>query len=122
MSAIKNRVFIGGIAAAILIMGGITLTLINQPETTTTGAVQGAQATQQQSDTHVTFVATKGKNILSQLKEHASVDVKGTAVTAINGNAQNGKSWSVYVDGQLVREDIKTYITRGGEKVEWKLE
>lgn len=126
MNKIKTRVATGGIAAAILTMGVVTLVLLNQPKAPVTQAVQGAQASQQQSDTHVSFVATKGTNVLDQLKEHATVTTKdsqyGPFVDAINGKKEDGKFWSFYVDGHMAQVGAAEYVTRGGEKIEWKLE
>jgi hypothetical protein len=126
MNNIKTRVLTGGIAAAILAMGITAVVLINKPPASTTQAVQGAQASQQQSDNHVTFVATKGTNVLDQLKVHATVETKnsqyGPFVDAINGKKEEGKFWSFYVDGQMAQVGAAEYVTQGGEKIEWKLE
>lgn len=124
---VKNIVT-GGFTAAILAIVAITAVLINLPSNKqhTTTAVQGAQASQQQGDDRVTFVATKGKNVLDQLKEHATVSTidsqYGTSIDAINGMKQEGKYWNFYVDGQMSEAGAHNYVTQGGEKIEWKLE
>jgi hypothetical protein len=116
----------GGFTAAVLAAVVITAVTVNQNKLPATTAVQGAQASQQQSDDRVTFVATKGKNVLDQLKEHADVLVtqtqNGQAVTAVNGQKQDGKQWSYYINGQKVQAGAANYVTQGGEKIEWKLE
>ncbi|HKX72529.1 MAG TPA: DUF4430 domain-containing protein [Candidatus Saccharimonadales bacterium] len=126
MNNIKTRVLTSGIAAAILIVGIVTVALINKPRVPGTQAVQGAQASQQQSDNHVTFVATKGTNVLDQLKVHATVEIKnsqqGPFVDAVNGKKEEGKLWRFYVDSQSVQASAAEYVTQGGEKIEWKLE
>lgn len=116
----------GGFTAAVLAAIVITAVTVNQHKLPATSAVQGAQATQQQADDRVTFVATKGKNVLDQLKEHANVTVTqsqyGPFVDAINGQKQDGKYWSYYVNGQMAQVGAADYVTQGGEKIEWKLE
>lgn len=121
-----KTIFTGGFTAAVLAAVVITAVTVNQNKLPVTTAVQGAQASQQQSDDRVTFVATKGKNVLDQLKEHAEVTVtqsqQGPFVDAVNGQKQDGKHWSYYINGQIVQASAADYVTQGGEKIEWKLE
>lgn len=114
----------GGFTAAVLAAVVITAVTVNQNKLPATTAVQGAQASQQQSDDRVTFVATKGKNVLDQLKEHADVTTaqNGLLIDAVNGQKQDGKQWSYYVNGQKAQVGAAEYVTQGGEKIEWKLE
>lgn len=116
----------GGFTAAVLAVIVITAVTANQHKLPATTAVQGAQASQQQADDRVTFVATKGKNVLDQLREHADVTVtqsqQGQSVEAVNGHRQDGKYWSYYVNGQPTQVKAADYVTQGGEKIEWKLE
>jgi hypothetical protein len=116
----------GGFTAAVLAAIVITAVTVNQHRLPATTAVQGAQASQQQADDRVTFVATKGKNVLDQLKEHAQITITqshyGPSVDTVNGQKQDGKYWSYYVNGQKASIGAVDYVTQGGEKIEWKLE
>lgn len=119
-----KTIFTGGFTAAVLAAVVITAVTVNQNKLPATTAVQGAQASQQQSDDRVTFVATKGKIVLDQLKEHADVTMaqNGLLIDAVNGQKQDGKQWSYYVNGQKAQVSATEYVTQGGEKIEWKLE
>lgn len=116
----------GGFAAALLAVGVTTVVLTNQKQPQTP-QVQGAHTSvEQQRAGYVTFVATKGRNVLDQLKDHASVQTKdsqyGPFVDAINGQKQEGKYWGFYVNGKMAQVGAAAYITQGGEDIEWKLE
>lgn len=122
-----KTIWTASFTAVLLAIVVVTAVLVNQKQSNQPAtAVQGAQASQQQSDTHLAFVATKGKDVLEQLKEHAAVETAdsqyGPFVIAINGKKEDGKYWSYYINGQMAQVGAAEYVTQGGEKVEWKLE
>lgn len=123
MNKIKT-IATGGLFAAAIAIGVTTVVLLNKPNTS---HVQGAETSaQQQADDHVSFIATRGQDVLTQLKQHAAVSTKdsqyGPFVDAINGKQQEGKYWSFYVNGVMADKGAADYVTNGGEKIEWKLE
>lgn len=123
MNKIKT-IATGGLLAAAIAIGVTAVVLTNK---TNAPQVQGAQTSaQQQTDNYVTFVATRGQDVLTQLKAHASVDTKdsqyGPFVDAINGKKEDGKYWGYYVNGKMADKGAADYVTNGGEKIEWKLE
>jgi hypothetical protein len=77
----------------------------------------------------VTFTALAGKTVLEQLKTHAqNVEVKdsqfGPYVDAVNGvrGGTGGKYWAFYVNGQMASVGANDYVTKAGDKIEWRFE
>ncbi len=126
----KIKTTIIAIFAAIIIgIGAGTLVLLNTEEaeapaepTNETSAVQEApQET-------ITFTAEAGKSVLDQLTGRAVVETKesdsGVYVDSINGKSggDDGKYWTLYVNGEIAKVGSAEYITQGGETIEWRFE
>lgn len=115
----------GAVAIAI---GVTTVVLINQPAKAPEQQSAAPKSQVEQQTKLVIFTAESGKNVLEQLQAHATVVTKdsqyGPYVDSINGvkGGTDDKYWSFYVDGQLAQKGAAEYVTKGGEKVEWKFE
>jgi hypothetical protein len=77
----------------------------------------------------VVYGGVDGRSALDLLKEkYPGVETKqfsfGEMVNAIAGvKAEEGKNfWSFYVNGQQAQVGASQYVTKNGEKIEWKLE
>ena len=114
--------------AVVVAIGVTTVVLINQPAKAPEQQVAATQSQPKDNPRLVTFTATKGKDVLTQLKSHATVVTKdsqyGPYVDTINGikGGTDGKYWSFYVNGTLAQKGAADYVTTGGEKIEWKFE
>lgn len=85
-------------------------------------------ATQQAPATYHSYMGVEGKTALSLLKSKAAVITKestyGPFVESIGGLAggANGKYWLFYVNGAQAAVGADSYVTKAGDKIEWKLE
>lgn len=76
----------------------------------------------------VRFTAEPDKTVLEQLASQAAIQTKssqnGVYVDAINGHhgGEDGKYWTLYVNGQVAQVSAETFIPAGGEIIEWKFE
>lgn len=117
------------IYASIAIAVGLTTYLVidasqqnkNNNESTTV-------AIQDQNDQdYITYSGVEGEDALTTLKNVNDKVVTKTSdfgeyVDSINGlvGGTDGKYWSFYVDGKLSDIGAGSYISNGGEKIEWK--
>lgn len=122
-----KTVLLTAVLAVAIAFGASTLSLINKPAKTGDGQ-PGQTLGAQQNENEVTFTAIADQTVLDQLQTKANVSVKdssyGPYVDSINGIAggTDGKYWSYYVDGQLAQIGAGEYVTKGGEKIQWKFE
>ena len=79
--------------------------------------------------TSVTYDGQTGKTAIELLKSHAAVETKaytgiGEMVVSIDGTKPKDSSefWAFYVDGKQAQVGADQYVTKDGEKIEWKLE
>jgi hypothetical protein len=77
----------------------------------------------------VTYPGVPGENALELLeKKESPVTIKespsGPYVDGIKDKegGENGKYWTLYINGQLSQTGAKDYITKRGDKIEWKFE
>lgn len=74
----------------------------------------------------IVYDGREGRTALDILKERARVRTKtsplGELVEEING-ARNGKGYYLifYVNGSMARTGAANYVTKDGERIEWKL-
>lgn len=117
------------IYASIAIAVGLTTYLVidasqqnkNNNESTTV-------AIQDQNDQdYITYSGVEGEDALTTLKNVNDKVVTKTSdfgeyVDSINGlvGGTDGKYWSFYVDSKLSDIGAGSYISNGGEKIEWK--
>lgn len=117
------------IYASIAIAVGLTTYLVidasqqnkNNNESTTV-------AIQDQNDQdYITYSGVEGEDALTTLKNVNDKVVTKTSdfgeyVDSIDGlvGGTDGKYWSFYVDGKLSDIGAGSYISNGGEKIEWK--
>jgi hypothetical protein len=125
----KTKTTVMAVFGAVAIAIGVTtLVLINRPIKAPVQQVAASETVTKTQANLVSFTAEKGKNVLEQLKSHATVVTKdsqyGPYVETINGikGGTDGKYWSFYVNGSLAQKGAADYITEGGEKIEWKFE
>lgn len=77
--------------------------------------------------TRIVYNGVNGKDALTLLKQHATVQTKhysfGDEVISIDGSTGNGpKYWTFYVNGKESNVGAGSYITKTGDKLEWKLQ
>jgi len=77
----------------------------------------------------VTYGGVTGKSALELLEtKETSTTLKespnGPYVDSIKDKegGENGKYWTLYINGQLAQKGAKDYITERGDKIEWKFE
>lgn len=118
------------VVAAVLALGGVATWLnILRGESDKKDINTTQQANQPADPNKISFVAEANKPVLEQLQaQNRTVEVKdsqyGTYVDSINGKkgGTDNKYWTFYVDGQMADQGAADYITKGGEKIEWKFE
>lgn len=115
----------GSFYAGLIAISVTTVVFLHQQKAPTAD-VKGVETSQTQTEDKVIFIATRGQNVLEQLKMHASVEIKdsphGPFADTVNGKKQEGKYWNFYINGTRIQKNAADYITNGGEKIEWKLE
>jgi hypothetical protein len=83
-------------------------------------------ATTQVATHYLAYRGESGKTALALLKTHARVVVKnssfGPLVDSINGVQGGGKYWMFYTNGKQASVGAGAYVTKNGEKIEWKFE
>lgn len=81
-----------------------------------------------QPSTTVTYDGVEGKTALELLKTKETVVTKdsqyGPYVDSVNGvvGGTDGKYWAFYVNGQMAQVGADAYVTKTGDKIEWKFE
>jgi hypothetical protein len=124
-----RKSYIAIAVAAVAVAGIATAVVVNRPvesqKNTTTPVVT---KTVTQADV-VSYTGEKDKTALVQLKAVASGVVTksssyGEYVDAIGSlkGGQDGKYWSFYIDGKMASVGGDAYVSKGGEKIEWKFE
>lgn len=125
----KNKWFliVGVLCIGALAGVGVYALIVGQNHRTET--VEAASASKHTALTDVNYISNKGETALAQLKRIApNVITKessyGEYVDSIDGlkGGDEGKYWSFYIDGSLATEGAGAYISKGGEKIEWKFE
>lgn len=111
------------IAVVLFLVGGTAVGLV-QSHNTKPKAITTTQNTQ---TTYVEYDGVAGQNALDLLKKYESIQTKhysfGDQVTAINGTQGNGpKYWSFYINGKLADVGAGSYVTKTGDRIEWKLQ
>lgn len=74
----------------------------------------------------ISYAGEDGKTVLELLKQKAKVKTEtfsfGELVVEINGvRSGNGYNFLYYVNGGTVKTGAANYVTKAGEKIEWKL-
>jgi hypothetical protein len=77
--------------------------------------------------TRIAYNGVNGKDALTLLKQHATVQTKrysfGDEVIAIDSSTGNGpKYWTFYVNGKESNVGAGSYVSKNGDKLEWKLQ
>lgn len=112
------------------VITGLVVALSITSYTVTTGVMSQTApetAVSPQPVTEFTYVATAGTSVLTQLDQIADVKTQesefGAFVDSINGTkgGTDGKYWLYFVNGESATTSADSYITKGGEKIEWKL-
>jgi hypothetical protein len=118
----KVTIVIGAVIFGLL---GLVIWQQQAPQDNKTNDV--AQVQQAPSTDYVMYEGVDGKTALELLKQNTEVVTKsydfGELVTSINGNDGGGqKYWTFYVDGKEAQVGAGTYVTKNGEKIEWRLQ
>jgi len=121
----KTKFFV---LAAILLLAG-SCNIFNQaPKDNQDQTAQ--QEEQMQAETNVfSYEGVEGVDALTLLKQSYAVETQdfgsglGEFVKEINGvEPTDNQFWSLYVNGQQAQVGAASYITKAGDKVEWRLE
>ena len=113
------------IAAAVLAIGagGAVIAVVSNSPAHKIGTSVNAQ----NQLTDIKYNGVAGTDALTLLKKHAQVETKhysfGDLVTSINGSQGTGpKYWTFYLNGKEASTGAGAYITKAGDKLEWKLQ
>lgn len=72
------------------------------------------------------YTGEDGKDALAILQEKTTIEQdKSGLVTAINGRKADAKKkefWAFYVNGEMAPVGPKEYVTKNGDKIEWKID
>jgi hypothetical protein len=118
-----KNILIAGVIAVVL--GGAVATTAAIKTHQTNPSKPAVTATQAASH-HLIYQGENGKTALDLLKTQAHVTIKNTSfgplVDSINGVQGGGKYWMFYVNGRQASVGAGAYITKTGERIEWKFE
>lgn len=116
------------VVVAIVVAGFGTFAILHRTPTDSTAAATVSTVQKVQPDS-VSYTGKKGVTALVQLKETADGVVTksssyGDYVDGIGERkgGTDGKYWSFYVDGKMASVGAGAYVSKGGEKIEWKFE
>ncbi len=108
---------------------GAVLFFSNKGQTGKSPEVNSApinSSTIQTEDQAITYSGQSGKDALTLLKQVALVEQNASGlVTGIKGRAaQDTKQeyWAFYVNGKMSEVGPGEYVTKEGDKIEWKIE
>lgn len=119
----QKRIAFGVLTGLVVALGVVTYTAATNVETQTAPKMTLSS----EETTEFTYVATADSSVLEQLEQIADVETQqsdfGVFVDSINGTkgGTDGKYWLYFVDGTSATISADSYITKGGEKIEWKL-
>lgn len=127
---------LGLMGALVLVVGlaGVGFSVLNQRTVNETGNVQSADVsptpTPVPTPSVVAYDGVEGKTALELLrvKDPAAVtqgEGANAFVTKINGyeaSASKKEFWAFYVNGKQAAVGAGSYITKSGDKIEWKIE
>lgn len=75
---------------------------------------------------YISYVGVTGKTALDLLDTRAAVvQAASGLVVSINGRKADNKEreyWAFYINGKISQVGPKDYITKDGDKIEWKIE
>jgi hypothetical protein len=100
----------------------------NQQQSQTTQQQSTPAPSPQTSAPEVKYDGVDGKNALELLQQSHKLETKtfegmGVLVTSIDGKAADfDHFWALYVNGQQSQVGADAYITKAGDKLEWKFE
>lgn len=107
-------------------VAGVGYALTRAPKSTQIAG--NNQSVQQASSSSVVYDGQDGRNALDLLKVFNRVETKDTSfgpqVVGINGLIPDEKThyWAFYVNGSLAQVGADQYVTKNGDKIEWKVE
>ena|SRR3989338_7588983 len=124
----KLQLFVVIVGIALIgIVYAFTIRPANAP-TTLQNVNQNDQSQQLVPPSTIRYQGVEGKNALELLKSNYTVQTKefsglGEFVVSINGIEPDSQHfWSFYVNGQQSQVGADQYMTKNGDKIEWKLE
>lgn len=117
-----KNILIAGVIAAILGGAAVTAAAIKTQQHSSSPAA----SVQHVAPHYLTYRGVSGKTALALLQERAQVGIKrssfGALVDSVNGVHGGGKYWMFYVNGKQAQVGADAYVTKNGEKIEWKFE
>jgi hypothetical protein len=119
----KNILFMVGVV--LVLLGGAAVTAAEIHHALGAHTAKVLSDTSQITAVHdIKYDGQNGRTALDLLKTHADVAVKnssyGPYVESINGVSGGGKYWMFYVNGKQASVGAGAYVTKNGDKIEWK--
>lgn len=126
---IKRKVLfltLGAIACVLIVNIGLGIFLSQEKNTVSVEKKSAVVLEGKRSDSF-SYEGKEGKNALQLLKQHAkSMEQGGSGfVTGINGRIADERKkefWAFYVNGKMAEVGPAAYVTKEGDKIEWKKE
>ena len=121
----------GIIIAAVIIFGfagwfAVTTAPTNKDVNKTVPSVADSQGPVQSTSDIFSYEGKAGEDALTLLKAKTTVEQNTSGlVISINGRKADDKKheyWAFYVNGKMAEVGPKDYITKDGDKIEWKIE
>lgn len=114
------------VPVAVLVVAGIGLDIWSHTANAPSKTASVSSVTHKSSN-RIVYPGVEGKDALTLLKKRAKVEVKhysfGDQVISINGVKGSGpKYWTFYVNGKTSNVGAGSYVTKKGDKLEWKLQ
>lgn len=116
-----------GLTAGGLLWAQRSATDAAETPATTSQSTAGVSAGESKKDDRISYKGIAGQSALVQLREvvpdvQTKYSVYGEYVESMNGlmGGVNDYYWSFYVDGIMSNVGADSYVSTGGELIEWK--
>lgn len=117
------NIFIGLLVFVVVVFFGYGFLITKNP--TNPSAVNAPTPTIALVD-YISYVGATGKTALDLLDTRAAVvQAASGLIISINGRKADNKEreyWAFYINGKMSQVGPKDYITKDGDKIEWKIE
>lgn len=136
----KSKIAVGIIAVVVVVLAAVAVYFAaglntqqmqanDSPAVTQPANNEQAKTEEKEASKTVTYKGVEGKTALELLKSNNIVETKvysgvGEMVVSIDGvkPADSSEFWAFYVEGKQAQVGADQYVTKDGEKIEWKLE
>lgn len=120
----RKKLLVSAVLALGLIGAGCSLTQTVNLNTSATNANTVVRVCAQDAESCRSYDGQDGQTALALLQAKFDVDASDQGfVNAINDVKPDDRQfWAFYVDGQQASVGAKDYVTKNGQRIEWKLE